>query len=154
MLAAVAALLYLYFESKGKGSGKASDALATSNVLAVDRFIEADLQLTSATSILKSSTMYNPFEFYHIDKSIKKFIKTYIDCFTSSDTATVNALFSDLTMTRREILNRIVELDIEEHIVHDFQQVLWKYINALILKYDLNYQYPIARNEYDALDVY
>ena len=48
----------------------------------------------------------------------------------------------------------IRDIDISDQTMIAFQQVLWKYVNALNLKFDLNYQYPIAKNEYGILDVY
>lgn len=117
--------------------------------IVIDKFIKSDDQLLKALAHLETETKHVPYDYANIVEMIDTFIEIYLDCFCNEDS--VKHAFSDLTRTRRDILNYIDRLQVDPGA---FETVTWKYVNILIKKYDLDYEYPIPCNELSGQDVY
>jgi hypothetical protein len=140
----------MYIESKSKSP-------SSTNQNDIENFLNADIELVAAIKSLEKETDSTPYEFATIQEKIRDFLHIYIACFV--DKNNVKTMFSDLTSMRRDILNLIVRIDIgkitvSQHVVDEFAKCTYKYIGALVKKYDLDYKYPIPHNEYGGWDVY
>lgn len=139
MIVAFLAIVYLYWFSREKKS-----------LFEKSKFITSDAQLTEAIEVLRrESAKGYSFDFNQIHSSIEDFIEIYVSCFMNE--TVVKNKFHDLTSLRRSILNHILSIHQDTSLM---AEVTWKYIKALIMKYDLNYSYPIASNEFGVWDVY
>jgi hypothetical protein len=130
----------------------------TKQMLDPKQFLAADSQLTTAFVHLKLETAKVPFDYDNIHQRVIDFLQIYLDCFINH--VTVKTQFSTLTANRRTILNAITMLEVDNitvspTVVAAFEQGTWKYIHALVKKYDLDYEYAVPWNEYvNANDLY
>lgn len=120
--------------------------------IVIDTFIKSDDELIQALANLESETEHVPYDYTQIAGMVDSFIEIYLDCFC--DQEVVKHAFSDLTSTRRDILNHVDRLNVNPEIIGSFEAATWKYIHILIKKYDLDYEYPIPHNEPSGQDVY
>lgn len=117
----------------------------------IERFIASDSDLVKCISDLKLASENVPFEFQKIEKNIFNFISTYIICFKSDPSQ-----FSNLTSLRKSILNEIAMLNLQqvEYNIQPFAKCTFKYVSAIVQKFNLEYKYPIPANEFGNWDVY
>lgn len=116
----------------------------------IDKFIDSDRQLTRAMRDLENDTKAVPYDYEAIVKMMDTFIEIYLDCFCNEKS--VKHAFSDLTRTRRDILNYIDRLGVSPKRI---EVATWKYVHIIIQKYDLDYEYPVPHNEFmSGQDVY
>ena len=151
VIGACVAIVYTYIQSRKEGKE------GIDGTTDIEKFLEADLELVAAIKALELETYTTPFEFAYIQKQVRDFLHIYIVCFV--DEVAVKTMFGDLTSLRRDLLNLIVRIDlgkltISQAIVDEFAKCTFKYVAALVKKYDLDYKYPIPHNEYGEWDVY
>jgi hypothetical protein len=136
--AAFASIIYLYWFSA-----------PSSTPIDVDKFIDADPEMKNAIAKLEKDTEAVPFDYKQLLKNINEFIQLYIYCFVDSDA--VRDQFSNLVYQRRLVLNHIATLKLD---TDPMANVTYKYIKALDLKYNLDFDYPLAANEQGRWDLF
>lgn len=144
LIAAMLSLIYIYWFSA-----------PTRTPLSIEKFISSDKQLAKCISDFKVASENVPYEFNKIEKDIYNFIATYIICF-NSDPKDLMDQFSNLTSLRRNILNDIAMLNLQqvEYDLDPMAKCTFKYISAIIQKFNIDYKYPIPANEFGNWDVY
>jgi len=153
VVAACASIIYIYFT-------KPSRSVATTESLA-----EADVELMGLLARLKTSTEGIPYDYDSIHSKIMSFLEEYMYCFSSPIESRFN--FDKLVLKRKEIVNDIFTLHVQgvevpKPTIDGLSSCLFKYINALSLKYDYesvissqaSSTYPVALNSYSARDVF
>ena len=143
VIGAAISLVYLYWY-----------AAPVRSPLTIDRFIAADKQLVECVERLQEASGDIPFEFQKISKMINDFVEIYIVCF--NDRTTLSDQFSNLVTMRRALLNEIASLQVQgvDYDLTALSACTFKYVEAVKRKYALDYEYPIAANEYGSWDVY
>lgn len=144
LVLAVCAVLYLVWFQFLK-----YDTIVIDNIsekTSIDRFINSDTQLKNLIQQLNNIKMADEWVHDSLIKDIHKFISLYLLCFIEGTDS-----FQKLIDTRRDILNtlhRTIFLDVPfpKEVIKDFGDCTWKYVYAIVTKYDLSNTYPIASN--------
>jgi len=147
---AMVAVAYLYWSSGGeriKKQTKSSDAIV--------EFMRHDAQLVSLLDQVAFLKKRDQWTWTQLNDNVYRYIGLYLECFTSE----ANDSFSKMVDLRREILNMlsyitISGIDVPEKTIVGFGECTWKYVQVIIVKYDLPYTYPVAANTADPRDIY
>ena len=158
LLAACLSIVYMIWSTTNASTEKASNAKASNatnaanaanaNAANVDHFLKADKQLVDALHQLQLESTAAPFDYIKIHDRLIEFLQVYLDSFV--DQSIVHSNFQVLIDKRQDILTLIASLDqfsnvpISQEVVDAFEQGTWKYINALMKKYDIDDVYPVA----------
>ena len=145
----MAAVAYLYWSHGGervKKQTKSSDAIV--------EFMRHDTQLVSLIDQVAFLKKRDKWTWTSLSDDIYRFIGLYLECFTKSADS-----FQKMIDLRREILNKlsyitISGIDIPEVTIIGFGECTWKYVQIIIVKYDLPYTYPVAANTADPRDLH
>lgn len=152
LLAACLSIVYMIwsttFASNANASTEKAANAATEKASNVDHFLRADQQLVDALHQLQLESTAAPFDYIKIHDRLIEFLHVYLDSFV--DQSIVHSNFQVLIDKRQDILTLIASLDqfsnvpISQEVVDAFEQGTWKYINALMKKYDIDDVYPVA----------
>lgn len=147
-LAAGAVCYYMFATGAGAGAGGTSTLSANAaNAAYIDQFVN-DTRLLEAIKNIAANTDQHPFDFNEILKETIDFVNIYAECLRNPDK------FADLVRLRKSILNRIQNVDLELDAT-DMATATWKYIDAIVKTHSLQYDYPVAHNDFfSAQDVY
>jgi hypothetical protein len=154
MVIIVLIAIALFFLYKSKVFKKLETFLPKSiDTTSVQKLISSDIRLDSLLSKIKSEMKRCPLEYERILQLIDEFFELYMTCFQNREKAIVH-VFTMIT-TYKEILNmnHLIQC-ITQDTFQLLNENLWKYIQVINFKHDLEEPNPSPFNTVDKQYVY